>query len=108
MQPSKTASDSAADDRYYAALAHCAVRYRRLLNQVQAASNPPAALALAAFIREFNDAIFDRAPLYKLNRWLGYIQGTLIHLGVTTVEAERDYTRPLFRPLDFPPQVQQP
>jgi hypothetical protein len=40
-------------------------------------------------------------PLMKLNRWLGYIQGVLICHNVTTVEAERDWTRPLFRPYDF-------
>ena len=57
----------------------------------------------------------------KLNRWVGYIQGLLIERGITTVEIERkiiawlpenpliaiyrsvlcNFTRPLFRPLDF-------
>jgi hypothetical protein len=45
----------------------------------------------------------DPNPLLKLNRWLGYIQGVLIESGITTVEAERDWTRPLFRPIDFAP-----
>lgn len=55
---------------------------------------------LLKFIREF-DSNVDSLPLMKLNRWLGYIQGTIIQLKLTTVEKERDWTRPLFRPLDF-------
>jgi hypothetical protein len=46
----------------------------------------------------------DPFPLLKLNRWLGYIQGVLIEQGRTDVETERDWTRPLFRPLDFTEQ----
>ena len=30
----------------------------------------------------------------KINRWLGYIQGILIANGITTVQEERDFTRP--------------
>lgn len=33
----------------------------------------------------------------KANRWVGFIQGVLIANGITTVENERDYTRPLFQ-----------
>lgn len=43
----------------------------------------------------------DTYPVTKLSRWLGYIQGVLIERGRTTVEIERDWTRPLFRPLEF-------
>lgn len=32
----------------------------------------------------------------KYSRWLGYIQGCLICQGFTTVQAERDRTRPWF------------
>jgi len=32
----------------------------------------------------------------KKHRWLGFIQGCLIAYGVTTVQAERDYTRGVF------------
>lgn len=32
----------------------------------------------------------------KYSRWLGYIQGCLISRGLTTVEEERDRTRPWF------------
>jgi hypothetical protein len=57
---------------------------------------------LHEFLQEFHDGVINEAPLCKLNRWLGYIQAVLIERGVTTVKAERDWTRPLFRPLDFP------
>ena len=33
----------------------------------------------------------------KYSRWLGFIQGCLISSGRTTVEAERDRTRPWFK-----------
>lgn len=32
----------------------------------------------------------------KYHRWLGYIQGVLITKGYTTVNEERDFTRPYF------------
>lgn len=56
---------------------------------------------LARFINEFIKACVDQLPLMKLNWWLGYIQGTIISWGLTTVEKERDWTRPLFKHLDF-------
>lgn len=56
---------------------------------------------LFSFIKEFIQACENKLPLMKLNRWLGYIQGSLIQWGATTVEDERNWTRPLFRPLDF-------
>lgn len=33
----------------------------------------------------------------KFHRWLGFVQHGIIALGLTTVQAERDRTRPLFR-----------
>lgn len=33
----------------------------------------------------------------KANRWLGYVQGILIANGLTTVEVERNFTRPYFQ-----------
>lgn len=74
--------------RYYDAVEECVVRYRAMAKDMP---------DLIAFINEFNDDV----PLVKLSRWLGYVQGVLIERGATTVEAERDWTRPLFRPLDF-------
>ena len=34
-----------------------------------------------------------------MHRWLGFIQGILIARGVTTVQQERDYGRPMFQRL---------
>lgn len=96
--------------KYYEALVECADRYDDMLREyyddcdywgwnkmprLQQASK------LLAFITTFREGCLDGLPLNKLNRWLGYIQGCLIAWDITTVEAERDWTRPLFRPLDF-------
>lgn len=40
-------------------------------------------------------------PLNKLNRWFSHIQTILIISGVTSVEEERNITRPDFRVLDY-------
>lgn len=56
---------------------------------------------LDAFIDEAILGASNSMPINKLNRWLGYIQGILIAARITDVETERNYTRPLFRPLDF-------
>ncbi|RVL37967.1 hypothetical protein [Sinorhizobium meliloti] len=32
----------------------------------------------------------------KSHRWLGFVQGVMIARGITTVQAERDFTRPYF------------
>lgn len=41
--------------------------------------------------------IMDKTmPYGKLCRWLGFIQGILCVSGVTTTQAERDFTRPIF------------
>ncbi len=61
---------------------------------------------LMGFIDMFIEVTeYRRVPLMKMNRWLGYIQGRLISLGLTNVEYERNWTRPLFRPLDFPDEL---
>lgn len=57
---------------------------------------------LHAFREELIKGCLAGMPIEKANRWLGYIQGVLISRGITTVEEERDWTRPLFRPLDYP------
>lgn len=79
-------------EEYYVALLKCAERYKIL------GRNDP---KLSEFITEFTKGCEDKLPLMKLNRWLGYIQGVLIERKLTTVETERNWTRPLFRPLDF-------
>ncbi|TPL66654.1 hypothetical protein [Mesorhizobium sp. B2-4-1] len=58
--------------------------------------------ALWKFNAEFLVGCQVGLPICKLNRWLGYIQGLLIERGYTTVQTERDWTRPFFRPLDYP------
>ena len=80
------------ENRYYDVLHLLAFRYSQMSEDE----------ILSTFINEFQKGVDDHLPLMKLNRWLGYIQGVLIERGRTTVEKERDYTRPLFRPLDFP------
>lgn len=84
--------DDAWDKKYRLALRDCIYRYNRMALEGNH--------SLVRFIAEFVLHL-DDYPLTKLNRWLGYIQGVLICSGQTTVEAERDWTRSLLRPLDF-------
>jgi hypothetical protein len=90
---------------YYEALIQCGLRYIEMLNREKsvwmAEDWIDKVIALEHFIEEFLHGCENEMPLNKLNRWLGYIQGTLIALEITTVQAERDWTRPLFRPLDY-------
>lgn len=79
---------------YYMALSDCLVRYGDMARQAEL-------MDLLRFIQEAHTNVLNREPLLKLNRWLGFIQGELITRGITTTQAERDWTRPLFRPLDF-------
>lgn len=99
----------AIEEGYYHGLAVCAYRYydmTRLWIRTCEASEHWTSILQAAelmtFIVEFEIQIANGAPLNKLNRWLGYIQGVLIMTGQTTVKEERDFTRPLFRHLDYP------
>lgn len=84
---------------YHEALRHCADRYLHMQELAADRVDPK----LFRFTLEFQSGCRDRHPVPKLCRWLGYIQGLLIERGLTTVEIERDWTRPLFRPLDYPP-----
>jgi len=83
---------------YHDALHKCAERYRDMQMDAAVSVEDP----LWKFTMEFMFGCRDGLPVPKLCRWLGYIQGLLIERGYTTVEAERDWTRSLFRPLDFP------
>lgn len=87
--------DTNVSKAYYDALLKCAARYDDILRLYEPSSE------VRDFIDEFIDGCINEMPLNKLNRWLGYIQGVLIERGYTTVQAERNWTRPLFRPLDF-------
>lgn len=91
------------EESYYHALGACLDRYRKMIADHRASHDHTVHQDLLDFIEEFDLAITKRYPLCKLNRWLGYIQGVLIERHVTTVTAERDWTRPLFRPIDFIP-----
>jgi hypothetical protein len=81
---------------YDAAILQCKIRYKQMVYQKVGTFGGRG--KLLAFLDEFVPGM----PLAKINRWLGYIQGVLIEKNVTTEEAEREWTRPLFRPLDFP------
>lgn len=78
------------ETKYYDAIFKCVERYREMASKNEF-------FDLVVFLSEFEGGI----PLTKLNRWLGYVQGVLIERKATTVEEERNWTRPLFRPLDF-------
>jgi hypothetical protein len=86
---------------YYDRLGTCGLRYLEMLLFLQKWDDEGKAEALYDFICEFQAGVGSKLPIMKLNRWLGYIQGCLIERGYTTVEDERNFTRPLFRPLDF-------
>jgi len=90
------------ESRYYKALFACFERYLKMIDE----SPEPLKLAdLRLFTGEALERTLERHPIAKLCRWLGYIQGVLIERGLTTVRAERDWTRPYFRPLDFPDET---
>lgn len=90
---------------YYDALHACGLRYKVMVEEEKSVwmseNRIDKVIALGCFIEEFIHGCESGLPLNKLNRWLGYIQGMLIALEITTVQAERDWTRPLFRPLDY-------
>ena len=96
------------DALYRDALVKCADRYIDMILQQE---HPDGTLLEFAFelrhrsngkrIEPFFHEDSEPYPLLKLNRWLGYIQGVLIERGITDVTTERDWTRPLFRPIDF-------
>jgi hypothetical protein len=75
-------------EQYYDAIEQCSERYVAMAPDEEDIQN---------FLVEFDRTV----PLVKLSRWLGYVQGVLIERGFTTVQEERDWTRGLFRPLDF-------
>ena len=99
------------EEEYYSALYKCSDRYFHMIDgyigdiMYRGWDKGNATLSQAEKLRDFiislEQSIDNKLPLLKLNRWLGYIQGSLIQWEITTVEAERDWTRPLFRPLDF-------
>lgn len=85
------------DDQYRLAIHNCAERYRDILMEIGTTSTDD---PLWLFTMDLMFGCRDGIPVPKLCRWLGYIQGVLVERGLTTVQVERDWTRPLFRPLD--------
>lgn len=61
-------------------------------------------------VKDMMDTILDNVntwPVDKTNRWLGYTQALIIEVGqLSTIERERDYTRPLFH--DYYNRTNQP
>ena len=55
------------------------------------------ALSRAVALARVGIEEWDSLPIDKLSRWLGYVQAVLVANGLTTVDRERDATRPLFR-----------
>lgn len=83
------------EKEYRKALIKCGYRYRDMLD-----NDKWDYVELSVFVDDFIESSEKGAPVPKMCRWLGYIQGVLIENGLTSIEAERDWTRPLFEPLD--------
>lgn len=79
---------------YHNAIRQCATRYHDIAKHY--------AVDLVEFIDEIDRGCVNNLPVPKLCRWIGFVQGVLIDRQLTTISAERDWTRPLFRPLDYP------
>ncbi len=100
------------EDAYYDALKIMGERYKKMIAPIiddtrywgETYTGMPLdeLITFNKFMSDFINGCDDRLPLCKLNRWLGYIQGMIIANDLTTVEMERDFSRPLFRPLDYP------
>lgn len=104
------------EEEYYQALHKCGERYRKMMivdvsdlkywgRNVEDPMDSNI-LDLQKFINEYIIGCENKLPLMKLNRWLGYIQGILIQWNVTTVDEERNWTRPLFKHLDYAGMVE--
>lgn len=85
-------------DKYYSGILECTYRYRDMLESMD---HTQLSIEVYTFNEELMDGCRKRQPIWKMNRWLGYIQRYVIEKGHTSVSAERDFTRPFFRPLDF-------
>ncbi len=85
---------------YQALLTDLFVRYATMVDENKAEWTLDVPYCTADSIKKLcTEAIINTAeyPEDKLNRWLGFVQGILIVQGFTTVEAERNFTRPLFK-----------
>ena len=82
---------------YYRAIHKILERYRDIYLERDLPQDDLWDLIMASLFSARDEII----PLMKLNRHVGYIQGVLIERGLSTIEYEREWTRPLLRPLDF-------
>ncbi len=86
---------------YYDAILKCACRYRDMVSEATYWGGWIKYNEVFNFILKLiTECKKKELSIMKLNRWLGYIQGILIERGLTTVKAERDWTRLIFTPLD--------
>lgn len=83
---------------YHQALYTCGRRYRDMLVNRDSRTYQ----TIWNFVNKFIEECEKGMPVPKLCRWLGWIQRDLVEHGLTTQQAEQEWTRPLFRPLDYP------
>lgn len=69
-------------------------RYKEINDDFQTLCNPPRNEVGGLIDKGIEEAY--NLPIDKLSRWLGYIQAYLINNKVTSVETERNFSRPLF------------
>ena len=69
-------------------------RYKKINNDFNTLCKPPKN-EIEGLIDKGIEEVFT-LPIDKLSRWLGYIQHYIISNGLTSVEAERNFSRPLF------------
>lgn len=111
--PISLLNDAVYKSLYYTVLYEMGIRYKGMLRDEnllkvdffteRAGTASQKIDDLKAFIDRFLDKVIDEYPIPKLCRWIGNIQGKLDMLGITTDEAEQEWSRPKLRPLDFPP-----
>ena len=80
-------------------------RYARMGRRVQSVLSEtldPDLVEQALSLAEYAPSHLHEIDEGKANRWLGFVQGVVIAGGLTTVQAERDFTRPLFHALKGP------
>lgn len=71
-------------------------RYEEMLGHGEVACEPEPGISLA-HLRWMLREIRDQEDELKSSRWLGFVQGVLVMMGVTTVTEERNFTRSYFR-----------
>lgn len=74
-------------------------RYSAMLLGIEAEEQPDPGTSLSHLKWMIGELTKDR-PWGKQRGWIGFIQYGLISRGYTSVQAERDFTRPFFNELD--------